>query len=104
MWLADRSISSLLNGLRSYLFGLPASLILRYSTAFRSFVTISLMTVYSKSCPNNTFSFISVEQIFPLSSTTGQNNHLQSFIGRDVPIAEIAKAIGKDAQYVRVEL
>ena len=27
-----------------------------------------------------------------------------SFTGRNVPIAEIAKAIGKDAQYVRVGL
>ncbi len=29
---------------------------------------------------------------------------LPSFTGRNVPIAEIAKAIGKDAQYVRVGL
>ncbi len=29
---------------------------------------------------------------------------LPSFTGRNVPIAEIAKAIGKDTQYVRVGL
>ena len=29
---------------------------------------------------------------------------LPPFTGRNVPIAEIAKAIGKDAQYVRVGL
>lgn len=29
---------------------------------------------------------------------------LPTFTGRNVPIAEIAKAIGKDAQYVRVGL
>lgn len=29
---------------------------------------------------------------------------LPKFTGRNVPIAEIAKAIGKDAQYVRVGL
>lgn len=29
---------------------------------------------------------------------------LPSFTGRNVPIAEIAKAIGKDAQYIRVGL
>lgn len=29
---------------------------------------------------------------------------LPSFTGRNVPISEIAKAIGKDAQYIRVGL
>lgn len=29
---------------------------------------------------------------------------LPSFTGRNVPIAEIAKAVGKDAQYIRIGL